>query len=95
MEEKKDQEVLSLFRLKATREILQYLDEHGGVRYRELEQLASTFTLTTRLRKLQGLGLVKHHFEKRGMRREWYTITEKGRKVLKVMRTLLELERVS
>ncbi len=78
--------LLKILWLKGTFGILQYLVDHGKSQYRDLEPLASTYTLSTRLGQLLEYGLIEHHFEKEERRTEWYEITEKGRKVLESMK---------
>ncbi len=45
-------------------------------------QYANVPTLNTRLKQLLEFNLITHHLEKKELRKEWYEITEKGRKVL-------------
>ncbi len=87
-EQDEDLRFLKILWLKGTSEILQYLVDHGKSQYSDLEPLASTYTLSTRLGQLLEYGVVEHHFEKTKTRKEWYEITEKGRKVLESMKIL-------
>ncbi len=77
--------------MRATFEILEYLNEHEESRYKDLERLASTYSIFIRLKQLLKCNLIEHHFEKEETRKEWYTITEKGRKVLELLKALEEL----
>ncbi len=87
-EQGEDLRFLKILWLKGTAEILQYLVDHEKSQYRDLEPLASTYTLSTRLGQLLECGLIEHYFEKTERRKEWYQITEKGRKVLESMKVL-------
>ncbi len=87
-EQNEDSRLLKILWLKGTFGILHYLADHGKSQYRDLEPLVSSYTLTHRLGQLLEYGFVEHHFEKTKTRKEWYEITEKGRKVLESMKIL-------
>ena len=70
---------------------LHYLNEKGEAQYTDLIQLIDVVSLNTRLKQLLHFGLVEHHLERLELRREWYTITEKGRKILNRLNEILEL----
>ena len=80
-----------LISLKSTQDILTYLNEHVSVQHTELNSFMNTATLYVRLTELLEFGLIEHHLEKEPTRREWYEITEKGRKILKYLEDLVEL----
>jgi len=40
-------------------------------------------TLNERVKQLLEYNLIEHHLERKELRREWYSITEKGRKIFK------------
>ncbi len=82
---------LKMLSLEAAFEILEYLNDHGESRYKDLEHLTSTYSLSTRLKQLLKYNLIEHHFEKEETRTEWYTITEKGRKALTILNLVEEL----
>ncbi len=82
---------LKILSLEATFAILEYLNDHGESRYKDLECLTSTYSLSTRLKQLLKYNLIEHHFEKEETRTEWYTITEKGRKALTILKLVGEL----
>jgi DNA-binding HxlR family transcriptional regulator len=71
--------------------ILEYLHTHTQPQYKELNRALVPHTLNARLRELLMYNLIEHHFERKDTRKEWYTITEKGEKVLQLMRKLQEL----
>lgn len=70
--------------LAGTVEIMKYLKEHETASYKDLIQFGSVSTLNRRLRQLSDFGLIEHHLQKKD-RKEWYLITEKGKKVLKLI----------
>lgn len=84
-------EIFECLGARGTIEILEFLDEHGITQYRELMENFNTYTLNHRLRELLVFGLVEHHFERTKTRKEWYELTDKGRKVLKPVRELKAL----
>lgn len=67
-------------------EVLEFLDEHGATHYRDMMDIFNTYTLNHRLHELISFNLVEHHFERTLTRKEWYEITEKGRKVLELLK---------
>ncbi len=82
---------LKILSLEAAFAILEYLNDHGKSRYKDLECLTSTYSLSTRLKQLLKCNLIEHHFEKEETRTGWYTITEKGRKALTILKLFEEL----
>lgn len=85
MEKKKD--LFAILGRKATKEILELLEEHGTAQYKEFKQVASLTTVNMILRNLEDLNLIQHYCE-REKRREWYEPTEKGKKVVQCLREL-------
>ncbi len=84
-------DILKIIGSRGTRQILQYLNKHGEGRYINLRGLASTHTINVRIRELMKLGLVEFHVVRLDKKREWYTITEKGKKVLGYMEKIMEV----
>ena len=74
-----------LISLKSARDILTYLNEHDTVQHTELNSFMNAATLYIRLTELLEFSLIEHHLEKEPTRREWYEITEKGKKVLEYL----------
>jgi predicted transcriptional regulator len=75
---------------KATKEILEILDDQGTASYKDFHQVASLFTVNSILRSLTDLELIQlHRIEHE--KKEWYESTEKGKKVLQYLRELEEL----
>ncbi len=77
---RKKRELIKMLGLLNTLDILRFLCKNEG-NYAQLRQFVDTNTLNTRLRKLVEYGLIEHHFKRNKTRKEWYTITEKGRRV--------------
>jgi len=86
-----DLEVLKMLGSRGTTEILEFLSEHGEARYIQMQEFINSHTLNTRMRELLGYGLVEHRMEKKEKRREWYELTEKGKKVIKKLKDLINL----
>jgi len=83
-------EILKIFGRKGTMQIMEFLNRHNKVQYNQMKQFANTHTLNRRTLELLKYQLVEHHLEREKPRREWYEITEKGRKVLQCAQELLE-----
>ena len=82
---------LRVLGMRGTRDILRYLDEHGTACYKNFANFLNTLTLNRRLRQLLEYGLIEHHLVRKVKRREWYTITEKGKKILKHMNEMIKI----
>jgi DNA-binding HxlR family transcriptional regulator len=91
MDEKKEEEFLKMLGLKATKKILEYLDEHETAQYKQLQQFVNTHTLNTRMRELLDFNLVQHHLVREDVRREWYESTEKGKRILGHLREMITI----
>jgi predicted transcriptional regulator len=76
-------EFFSVLGLQGTRGILAAIKE-GKDQYKNFTLYASEATLNMRTKQLTTLGLIEHHLLRgTGKRREWYTLTDKGKRVLK------------
>ncbi|MGD2249266.1 MAG: winged helix-turn-helix transcriptional regulator [Candidatus Methanofastidiosia archaeon] len=82
MEDKDVKDLLRILGMKATVDILEYVDKHGTAQYKDLQDFVSTHTLNARLQDLREFNLLEHHFVREDTRKEWYESTEKGKKVL-------------
>ncbi len=91
MDKKREEDLLKMLGLKATKDILEFLDERGEAQYKQLQQFVNTHTLNTRLRELLDFDFVKHHLVREEVRKEWYEPTEKGLKVLGYLRDIVRL----
>ncbi len=87
----KNEKIIHLVGLKGTAFILEYLNTHKKARYKDLLETLSTHTLNNRLGDLLDLKLIKHHFERKETRIEWYEITEKGKKAFQYIKKLQNL----
>ncbi len=89
---KKDEEkLLKLLGSKGTKQMLELLSERGTAQYDEMLLPLSTPTLNKRLSELLAFGLIEHPFERMEIREEWYRLTEKGKKILECMRSIIEV----
>ncbi len=70
----------------ATPEILKSIEKGKG-QYKHFH-FASDSTINKRLKELLYLGIIEHHVERRRKRREEYVLTEKGKRILRAIRTL-------
>jgi DNA-binding HxlR family transcriptional regulator len=91
MENEREEKFLKLLGSKGTKRILEFLDEHGVARYKQMEEFLNTHTLNQRLRELLAFDLIRHHLERIETRKEWYELTDKGREVLQILQTLTAL----
>lgn len=82
-------ELLALLGSKNTKEILRYLCKQRKVQYKDFDLSISVPTLSTRLAKLLKFDLIEHCIAKEPKRREWYEITGRGKKVLKIMEDMI------
>ncbi len=88
-----ERRILRLLGLRGTITILRYLNEHSTAQYHQFNQFIETSTLNERLRQLLHFKFINHYFVKEGVikRKEWYELTEKGRKVLKIAETIIQV----
>jgi DNA-binding HxlR family transcriptional regulator len=86
MADRRLREVYKILGLTATVEILKSI-EKGKTQYRNFD-FASVSTINTRIRQLLDLNFIEHHIVKEDKRKEWYTLTEKGKKVVKGIKYL-------
>lgn len=84
----KEKTFIQVLGLAGTVKILEYLKEHETASYKDLIQFGSVSTLNRRLNQLVNFGLIQHHFQQYN-RKEWYSITEKGRKVFSIVEQLI------
>jgi DNA-binding HxlR family transcriptional regulator len=80
---------------KGTLEILKFLDGKKEVQHGQIREIIHTHTLNIRIRELVEFELIQHHLNKSERRHEWYTLTEKGKKVLEVLEILIGLAGLS
>lgn len=87
-------ELLKIIGQASTVEILTYLHDHNTAKHQDLNTFTNTHTLNTRLIQLITHGLIEHNYERHIPRKEWYTLTEKGKKVLEYIEKILEIGEV-
>ncbi len=83
-------ELLRVLGFTATIDILNSIKE-GRNQYKHFILFTSISTLNKRTKQLMSLGIIEHHLTREDKRREWYTLTEKGEKVIEV---IIKLEKV-
>jgi DNA-binding HxlR family transcriptional regulator len=91
MGDNRNQEFLQMLSARGALEILKFLDEREEVQHRQMKGIINTHTLNNRIRELLEFELIQHHLEKSEKRHEWYTLTEKGKKVLEILEILIGL----
>ncbi len=89
MREKKKSYFVVLGR-SSTKKILEFLDEHehDTVGYKELMQFATPFSLNRLLRELMNFDLIRYYYVNTDIKKEWYELTEKGKKILQCLKEL-------
>jgi DNA-binding HxlR family transcriptional regulator len=88
MEEKGD-EFLKMIGLTGTKRILDFIYEHSTAQYKDFQPFMNAHTLNRRLRELLIFGLLEHHIKKEEKRTEWYTLTERGKKVAELLKEIV------
>ena len=90
LDEQEEEAFLKMIGQKGTVPVLKFLNEKEA-QYKDLIHLVNVVSLNTRLKQLLYFGLIEHHLERIEKRREWYSITDKGRKILNHLNEILEL----
>jgi DNA-binding HxlR family transcriptional regulator len=88
----KNEKIIKILGFTGTIFILEYMDAHTRTQYKELNKTLAAYTLNCRLQELLDSKLIEHHFVRKETREEWYEITEKGRKVLQIIRMLQHID---
>lgn len=94
MEAYNEENTLRVFGAAGTKDILEFLEEHSTGKYKEMVGFVNTHSLNQRLSDLLDFGLLSHHLERNPWRKEWYSITEKGKQALQHLRALTEIHKV-
>ena len=89
MEDKDLREFHKVLGLTATIDILKSIEQGRG-QYKDFLQIAGVAIINRRIRQLIDLKIIEHHFEREQKRREWYTLTKKGKRVVKAINRLEE-----
>lgn len=87
MEDPEMSEFFRILGLVSTVGILEKIEE-GKNQYKYFLSLASVSTLNKRTKQLTDLGIIEHHITKEGKRTEWYTLTERGKRIVVVVKNL-------
>ena len=66
----------------ATRDMLNSIHE-GNNQYKDFLKLGSISTINQRTKQLVNLDIIEHHLGREEIRREWYTLAERGERVVK------------
>ena len=90
MDEKREKDFLKLIGLTGTIFIFRYLNEHDSGQYKDLQEYMNTHSLNERIRSLLHFNLIEHHYVRDEKKKEWYTLTENGRKVLMLMEEMIK-----
>ena len=93
MDEEKEEQFIKLITSKGARDILKYLNGHKTAQHADLDAFMNTSTLNMKLNELLAFNLIKHHLDKSDIRKEWYTITEKGKKILQYLEDMTMMVR--
>lgn len=89
--EEKERPPLKIMCSKGCWEILNLLAQKGKARYKDFRPFASTYALNEGLKELRKRGLIQHCFVKEERRKEWYELTEKGKKIVYWMGKAVDL----
>ncbi len=90
--EDSEREFLVILSEKGAVGILRYLNTHKKGRYSDFNLKVSVCTLNMRLRQLLKFNLINHFLQREEARKEWYVITEKGRKTLECLEMLIKIQ---
>jgi len=91
MDKKRERDFLKVLGSKYTKNILEYIDEHGKGQYSEFREFANSHILNVRLRQLLKFKLIQHCMVRKRLKKEWYELTERGRMVLQFMEEQVNL----
>ena len=87
MEDTQLKELLRVLGFTATIDILDSIKK-GKNQYKHFIPFASIATLNKRTKQLINLGIIEHHLTREEKRREWYTLTEKGKRIVRITTNL-------
>ena len=88
---KKEKDFLKLIGLSGTIDILIYLNRHEKGQYKDFNSQICAPVLNKRLPKLLEFGLITHHSARENGKKEWYEITDIGKKAVKHLKKLIEI----
>ena len=81
MENHNLKEISRVLELKATREMLLSIYE-GKNQNKHFRAFGANSTINERTKQLINLGIIEHHLIRDFKRREYYTLTEKGKRIV-------------
>ncbi len=90
-ESTREKDFLKLLGLSGTINILFYLNRHEKGQYKDFNFEICAPVLNRRLPQLVRFGLITHHSIRENVKKEWYEITEKGRKAVMHLKRLIEI----
>jgi len=91
MDKKRERDFLKVLGSKYTKDILEYIAEHGKGQYTEFREFANTHILNVRLRQLLKFKLIQHCMVRNKLKKEWYELTERGRMALQFLEEQVNL----
>ncbi|MBU7018458.1 MAG: winged helix-turn-helix transcriptional regulator [Theionarchaea archaeon] len=65
--------------------------EKGENQYKDFHSFAPSSTVNSRIRQLEACKFIEHHLTRREKRREWYTLTKKGKRTLRIAEKLEQI----
>jgi len=86
-----NENILKILSQKGVLEILENLDREKSLKYKELEEfVGNPSTTSRRLNSLEKKGLVERHVSSEKYRPVYYSLTDKGRKLLFLVKEMRE-----
>lgn len=85
-----DQNIKEFFRvlgLVSTVDLLKSIQK-GENQYKHFALFANVSTINSRMRQLVHLGIIEHHLGREPKRKEWYTLTKRGERILRAIARL-------
>ncbi len=91
MDKQRERDFLKVLGSKYTKDILEYIVEHGKGQYTEFREFANAHILNVRLRQLLKFKLVEHCMVRNKLKKGWYELTERGRMALQFLEEQVNL----
>lgn len=86
-----EEEVFHLLSLKYVLAVLEFVCEHGETKYADMENDFTIHSIRIKVGDLIRCGLLQLCIERRERRKEWFEITEEGKKTLQIVDDLAGL----
>ncbi|MGC1120777.1 MAG: hypothetical protein WBA22_06755 [Candidatus Methanofastidiosia archaeon] len=90
MKERNEEDLIKVLASKGAIEVLEYINQHSEAHREDMKEFCGIRTLNARLQELSALGMIRR-LEKGQNLMEGYSITDRGKKVLQVIESLLNL----